>query len=842
MANAIIDTLKAKNASGEEVVVYPRTSFDAVKNDNGKTLTEMLSESSTGGFNDIYAETSMNLGRKADTTIGDYSVVGGVDNEASGIGSIAFGSSNIVKSKSSFVEGNNNTIGVSTSFPNNIGACHAEGNGNKIESGYYHHIEGERNTIKDIDGNGGYASHVEGYSNTVAGSYKHVEGYENIVTTDAWCVHVEGQRNKVLNGYGQIHVEGFYHELNADNIDCCHIEGKQNYLKENATAAHIEGRSNHGAGEASHTEGYSSYASYLAAHAEGYGTKSSAQGSHSEGYYTEANSSAAHAEGSNTKANGSYSHAEGYQTETASNGYAAHAEGYYCIAHGSAAHAEGYNTKATDAYSHAEGYYTEAGQYSHAEGCYTKATGNYNSPQHVQGKYNVEDTENKYAHIVGGGTSDSIRKNIHTLDWEGNAVFGGMVTDGNGATISGIESTVENITNSPIESPIAINSIAGVKEQVATTGMQFYDFKDIEITQNGITFKFEGGIGTLTGAMTGTMTNIGGDKLAYDLYFDPIDNSKLIDGVRYYANECSRGMCAFKICDENGNVVDISTGFNECQPAFTYDSSTMANYTFTPHIYASSYSYQSGMTSKPLITVGKTSSPKDWEIYTGGIPSPNPMYPQTPYFPSFTSVIVTGETDSCLATLPKEISLYSINDVADVVNKTQYIKRLELITLVGNEEFVLDSATNCFICSLAVPAKSGINIISDHYKYFETMSETNYSIFITEDGNIAIRHDGFTTVDDYKTWLISNNVVVVYERAIEEVTTLDANFVTELANLKLFVGENTVSTDSTSIQPIIDFDYATSKMGKYVMELLTKVAALETINAELTSIINEESF
>ena len=63
------------------------------------------------------------------------------------------------------------------------------------------------------------------------------------------------------------------------------------------------------------------------------------------------------------------------------------------------------------------------GASSHAEGVATIAGSDY---QHVQGKYNVEDTY-KYAHIVGGGSSDTDRKNIHTLDWEGNAEYAGTV-------------------------------------------------------------------------------------------------------------------------------------------------------------------------------------------------------------------------------------------------------------------------------------------------------------------------------------------------------------------------------------------------------------------------------
>lgn len=98
-------------------------------------------------------------------------------------------------------------------------------------------------------------------------------------------------------------------------------------------------------------------------------------------------------------------------------GFSTHAEGSNTIASGMHAHAEGNNTKA-------------GGVYSHAEGSNTEAKGN---TQHVQGKYNVIDESNKYAHIVGGGTSNDKRKNIHTLDWEGNAEYAGDVA----ATVNG---------------------------------------------------------------------------------------------------------------------------------------------------------------------------------------------------------------------------------------------------------------------------------------------------------------------------------------------------------------------------------------------------------------------
>lgn len=115
---------------------------------------------------------------------------------------------------------------------------------------------------------------------------------------------------------------------------------------------------------------------------------------------------AAFAEGKDTKAKGNYSHAEGYST-TASGAYS-HAEGRSSTASGSVSHAEGTDTVASGIRSHASGWGTVAkGQ-----------------NQTAIGKYNVEDTSEKYALIVGNGTSTA-RSNAFTVDWNGNAEAGG---------------------------------------------------------------------------------------------------------------------------------------------------------------------------------------------------------------------------------------------------------------------------------------------------------------------------------------------------------------------------------------------------------------------------------
>ena len=157
-----------------------------------------------------------------------------------------------------------------------------------------------------------------------------------------------------------------------------------------------QGKNNIASGDYSHAEGLNTTASNTASHAEGYGTTSSGDYSHAEGLNTTASNTASHAEGNNT---------------TASN-YNTHAEGCYTTASGHSSHAEGKNTNAN-------------GNYSHAEGNYTKAS---SECQHVQGKYNVEDSANKYAHIVGNGTSEATRSNAHTLDWSGNAWYQGKLS------------------------------------------------------------------------------------------------------------------------------------------------------------------------------------------------------------------------------------------------------------------------------------------------------------------------------------------------------------------------------------------------------------------------------
>ena len=217
--------------------------------------------------------------------------------------------------------------------------------------------------------------------------------------------------------------------------------------------SHAEGFSTDATGEYAHAEGWNSVASGGIAHAQGRETEASGYASHAEGQATVASGSNSHAEGNTTKATASNSHAEGNKTEA--NAAASHAEGEGSKTGGMYAHAEGYQTLASGVAAHSEGVNTEASGYAaHAAGRGTKATCRYQS---VRGAFNKADEEaytdgrGNFADIVGGGKSDTDRKNIYTLDWDGNAEFAGKVYSGGVEVAPGGFGLGVNVTQAPGE-------------------------------------------------------------------------------------------------------------------------------------------------------------------------------------------------------------------------------------------------------------------------------------------------------------------------------------------------------------------------------------------------------
>ena len=345
-------------------------------------------------------------------------------------------------------------------------ASHAEGNQNEA-IGDYSHAEGLGNWAT------GEGAHAEGYGNGAEGNYSHAEGYGSYATGTA--SHAEGEAS--ASGYDS-HGEGQFARATGNYS---HAEGVRSQAS--GVAAHAEGNETRATGNYSHSEGDSTIAYGDNSHAEGRFGIASGIYSHVEGYHNSydninltgaANSTTyTYTVGANVSvkvgkvimysydlvakitsisgntvtvnrtlnpnenfsnkglrlyksgAAGAYSHAEG--DGTFAFGDRSHAEGIWTVAEHNYSHAEGAYTSALGQTAHAEGQYTIAkGTISHAEGLYTIAR-NY---QHVQGQYNIEDTNQNYAHIIGNGTAENARSNAHTIDWQGNAWFAGDVRVG----------------------------------------------------------------------------------------------------------------------------------------------------------------------------------------------------------------------------------------------------------------------------------------------------------------------------------------------------------------------------------------------------------------------------
>ena len=230
------------------------------------------------------------------------------------------------------------------------------------------------------------------------------------------CSHADGYETKAIGKYS--HAEGFVATASGD---CSHAEG--DHTTASSAGSHAEGDSTTASSISSHAEGHATEASGKYSHAEGNNATASSIGSHAEGYETKASNDYSHAEGYSATASGDCSHAEGHGTTAIATG--SHAEGHGTTARGFYSHTEGDSTTASGTDSHAEGFVaTASGVFSHAEGDHTTANGDC---QHAQGRYNIVDSDNTYAHIVGNGTSEYALSNAHTLDWSGNAWFAGTV-------------------------------------------------------------------------------------------------------------------------------------------------------------------------------------------------------------------------------------------------------------------------------------------------------------------------------------------------------------------------------------------------------------------------------
>ena len=175
----VIDALDTAIYSKANKTDIP-TKMSQLENDSGY-LTEHQ-DLSDYALKSLYGDTTINVGRLTNSTVGDYSTAEGYGTTASGNNSHAEGAKSKASGTQSHAEGWNATASGDSS--------HAEG-GNTTASGTASHAEGSSTTAS------GQSSHAEGDNTIVTGNISHAEGYRTTASGD--CSHAEGIKTTASN-------------------------------------------------------------------------------------------------------------------------------------------------------------------------------------------------------------------------------------------------------------------------------------------------------------------------------------------------------------------------------------------------------------------------------------------------------------------------------------------------------------------------------------------------------------------------------------------------------------------------------------------------------------------
>lgn len=174
--------------------------------------------------------------------------------------------------------------------------------------------------------------------------------------------------------------------------------------------------------------------------------------------------------------------------------------------------------------------------------------------------------------------------------------------------VNNISLTVNDSETAPIESVEAYGNI----EQITTTGAQLFDIPNSIKTENGITAKCENGVITISGTPINQSGHIGfivgTTSISPGIYTLSLDNK--IVGIGMSVPSKPIGIIHLTMDTINK---DISGVVEEEYSGVVYLN---VDNTKGPINY----------TGKPMLNTGST--PKPWEPYTGGKPSPNPEFPQ----------------------------------------------------------------------------------------------------------------------------------------------------------------------------------------------------------------------
>ena len=444
-----------------------------------------------GGSNGTASESYAHAEGVGTVALGRGSHAEGVNTQAQGSGSHAEGRQ----------DGDEWTVAMGP-------GSHAEGGGTRAK-GDNSHSEGTHTVAE------GHSSHAEGYQTKAQGIHSHAEGYNTLAKGDNAHAEGDYTRAIGKNSHAEgspfyadggavdkiiyINQTGYRLYSSWAEGEGSHAEGVQTFAL--GKGSHAEGIRTEARGEASHAEGYQTTAQGDYSHAEGFDNIINGIGSHIEGYGNNIalNVKALHIEGIGNNAeigeiksvadiNISLEASSIPKINSLSQPIQFNGRDYYYYIVDMASRdtlaniltskydlaigqlsliarfigaVEVYNVLALIEGPYAV-YYLEkmpALENSNLSSVHTatfypsqlikKGLMSLSEGAHIQGKYAI--IKEDYAHIVGGGESLETKKNIHTLDWNGNAEFAGdVIAYGCGGKPSVKLSKLKPLTEGPL--------------------------------------------------------------------------------------------------------------------------------------------------------------------------------------------------------------------------------------------------------------------------------------------------------------------------------------------------------------------------------------------------------
>ncbi len=167
----------------------------------------------------------------------------------------------------------------------------------------------------------------------------------------------------------------------------------------------------------------------------------------------------------------------------------------------------------------------------------------------------------------------------------------------------------------------------------------------------------------------------------------------------------------------------------------------------------------------------------------------------------------------------------------DVMSRTEVARKRASVVFDGSETWYMGNGYFYIKVENGAYTK---DVLSTHYKNDNSLSTTNHgNIWINTASQLIVVDTRFTSVGDFKAWLVENNVTVEYELAEPIIEELDNESKIALNSLETFDTVTYINVDSRVKPSEIVSEYGTSKVGAITLKNELKNDTLEIKYNEL---------